>query len=194
MTFRLKIIFSLTFALQLNTAFGQGTEKDTGMIYHIAYHGYTPNNHDKTLFWHTNNEVPQTHFIVELFCWNRWVAKGKVSASGKSGKHNYRLKVLPHSGENIFRVVLVNDSNVRIASSRELHSVLNNTIVPIVKYTDKKGAKEVSFNYETDYEIHDSKGTLVKEGRGTSVSYADLGEGTYTLYYDNSSYSILRKK
>jgi len=194
MTFRLKILFSLTFALYLNTMLGQTTAKDTGMIYHIAYHGYTPNNHDKTLFWNTNNEAPQTQFIVELFCWNRWVKKGKIPCSGKPGKHKYSPEVLPHSGENIFRVVLVNDSNVRIASSKELHSVLNNTIVPVVNYKDKKGPKEIVFNYETDYEIRDSKGTLVKEGRGTSVSYADLDEGAYTLYYDNTSAAIIRKK
>ena len=194
MTFKLKIIIALTCALYCARTFGQTKDRDTGMIYHITYHGYTPNNHDKTLFWFTNNEAPQTQFIVELFCWNRWVKKGKVPCSGKPGKHKYSLEVLPHSGENIFRVRLVNDSSICVASSTELPSVLNNTIVPVVNYTDKKGAKEVKFSYETDYEIRDLKGTLLKEGRGTSVSYADLEEGTYTLYYDTSSATIVRKK
>jgi hypothetical protein len=194
MMIKIKVIFVLLFILNSKLTFSQSRDRDTGMIYHIAYHGYTPNDHDKTLFWFTNNEAPQTHFIIELYCWDRWVKKGRVLCSGQPGKHKYSLEVLPHSGENIFRVTLVNDSNVRIASSKELHSVLNNTIVPAVKFTDKKGAKEVKFNFETDYEIHDHKGTLVKEGRGASLSYANLDAGTYTLYYDNASATIVRKK
>lgn len=195
MTISLRIFFAAILGFQLNIAFGQKTtEKDTGIIYHIYYHGYVPTNDDKTLFWQTQNEIPHTHFIVELYSWNKWVKKAKVSCNGSPGKHKYKLKVLPHSGENLFKVTLVNDSNAHVMSSKELNSVLNNTIVPVVNYKDKKGKDKITFSEETDYEILDLNGILVKEGRGISFSYADLEPGTYTLNYDNSSTNIVKKK
>lgn len=187
MTIKLKILFLLTLALYLNSAFGQTTNKDTNIIYHISYIGGPPSRNQHTLEWFTEREIPSTHFIIQQFCWNKWVKRGKITCSGKPGKHEYTLKVPPHSGENNFRVIIVNDSNDRITSSKEFKTELTKHPVPKVNYADKKGTKEIKFSSETDYEILNSKGTLIKEGRGISVSYADLDDDTYTLNYDNST-------
>ena len=185
-------------------AFGQTNEKDTTFFSHLSFNDQKrlpegPNNH--LLFWHTRQYIPGTYFVVEHFCWGRWVNRRKITEKtvgkheyfGKKGNNcEYRFKIQPHSGENRMRVLLMNDSNVCLAISRELKWI--SPLTPKVNYSDKKGAKEIRFSNETDYEILDPKGTLVRDGRGTSVSYADLDDGTYTLNYDNSSASFVKKK
>ncbi len=116
---------------------------------------------------------------------------GKQEYFAKTGGE-YRFKIQPHSGENRMRVLLMNDSNVCLSISKELKWI--SPLTPKVSYTDKKGSKEINFSNETEYEVLDSSGTAVKVGRGTSVSYADLDIGTYTLNYDNSTATFKRSK
>lgn len=203
MTFKLKIFFSLTFLLGLNTTFGQTKEKDTTFFTHLTYNDQDklpvgPNNH--LFFWYTKKYIPNTYFIVEHFCWGRWVNRRKVTETsvgkreyfGKTGsKCEYRFKIQPHSGENKLRVLLMNDSNVCLAISKEFKWV--SPLTPKVTFTDKKKTKEIQFSTETDYEILDSKGNLVKDDRGTTIFYADLDDGTYTLNYDNSTTTFTKK-
>lgn len=199
-----RIIIYLVFHLSLSAVFGQAKEIDTAFFTHISYNDQEslpegPNNH--LLFWYTQKYIPNTYFVVEHFCWGRWVNRRKITETSvgkreyfsKAGnKCEYRFKIPPHSGENRMRVLLMNDSNVCLAISKELKWI--SPITPKVKYTDKKGSKEIKFSSETDYEIHDLNGKLVKTGRSTSVSYADLDNGTYTLNYDNSSGIFVKKK
>ena len=203
MTFKLKIIFLLIFQFGLNATFGQKREPDTTFISRLTYfdqenvtQGEGPNNH--LLVWNTKKYIPKTYFVVEKFYWGKWVKQLKVNENSPLGKREYfskkesnciyKFKIPPHSGENIIRVRLMNDSNVCLAISKELKWI--SVATPKVSYTDKKGSKEIRFSDETNYEILDSKGTLIKDGRGISVSYADLKEGTYTLNYDNTSTSL----
>lgn len=207
MTFKLKIIFSLTFLLFLNTIFGQKRETDTTFISHLTYfdqesvtQGEGPNNH--FLVWNTKKYIPKSFFVVEKFYLGKWVKQLQVNENSPLRKREYfskkesnciyKFKIPPHSGENIIRVRLMNDSNVCLALSRELKWI--SVATPKVSYTDKKGSKEIRFSNETNYEIFDSKGILVKNGRGMSVSYADLDVGNYTLNYDNSSTTFTKKE
>jgi len=204
MTFKLKIIFALTFLLGLNPTFGQTKEKDTTFISHFTYFDSEslpggPNNH--LLCWQAKNFIPNTYFVIEHLCWDRWIKRRKITETSILGKREYfektgsncqyKFRTPPHSGENRIRVLLMNDSNVCLAISRELKWV--STATAKVTYSTKKNTKQISFSSETDYEIINSKGILVKEGRGTSVSYADLDEGTYILNYDNSSTTFTKK-
>ncbi len=158
---------------------------DTTIFYHISYVGGVSGPHQHTLCWYTQNEVPNTHYVIEHFCWNRWVKKSKVTSLGKSGKHEYTCKVAPHSGANSMRVVLLNDSNIRLAVSKTLE--WEAVRIPKVNYMIKKKNKEIIFTSETCYEIYDAKENLIEKDYAKLISYAKLTEGTYTLNYDNST-------
>jgi hypothetical protein len=205
MIFKVKIFFALIFLVGLNAAFGQKRERDTTFIAHLTYFDPEtlpggPNNY--LLCWQAKQFIPNTYFVIEHFCWGKWIKRRKITETsilgkreyfGKTGNNcQYKFRIPPHSGENRMRILLMNDSNVCLAISRELKWVSIATVT--VTYTDKQKLKEIQFNNETDYEILDSKGALVKGGRGSSVSYADLDSGTYTLNYDNSSTLFTKKE
>lgn len=197
-----KLILTLLFVS--SNLFGQTKEKDTTFFSHLSFNDQEtlpegPKNH--LLFWNTKKYIPNTYFVVEHFCYGRWINRRKITETS-AGKHEYfdktgsnceyRFKIQPHSGENRMRVLLMNDSNVCLAISKELKWI--SPLTPKVTYTLKKKTEEISFSSETDHQIINSKGILVKEGRGTSVSYADLDNDTYTLNYDNASTTFSRKK
>lgn len=198
MTFSLKIIFSLTVVFHLNTTFGQLLGKDTAFFYHISYIGGPPSSENHTLCWYTWTEVPNTHFIIEHFCWNRWVKRGKVTGKGRpgtgeykgkeAGKFQYQFGITRHSGENKFRVLLMNDSNVCLAVSKELNGM--QARAPKANYSIEKKGKEIQFSYTTYYEMYNAKDSLVKYGNGKTLNYFDLPEGIYTLYYDSSKTTL----
>lgn len=192
-----QIIFSLTLSICIiSKASGQTKNqlpKDTNIIYHISYVGGPASRLQHTLHWFTEKEIPNTYFIIEHFCWNRWIQKGKMASKGTAGKHEYMLKMPPHNGVNPYRVILYTDSNIRVCTSKQLDVELGTYPIPKVIYTDKKTSKEIVFSSETDFELYDATGKLVKEGRGTGILYDKLPEGTYTLNYDNITTTFKRK-
>jgi hypothetical protein len=169
------------------------------IFYHISYN-YT-GRIKNTIFWYTHKELSNTHFHVEHFCWNRWIKREEVTRKGKPGKGNYAGKIegkyfywgkiFPHSGENRMRVTLINDSDTAIAVSKELNWVA--TLTPKVEYTIRKKNREITFSEDTYFELYDSSGDLVDEGRAKIISYAKLKNGLYTLNYDNTTTKIKLK-
>ncbi len=201
-----KIYFILIILLNCLFISAQTSTKnlDTTFFSHITFNDQErlpegPKNH--LLFWNTAKYIPNTYFIVEHFSWGRWVKRLKISEKSPVGKHEYydksggkceyRFKIQPHSGENRMRVLLMNDSNVCLAISKELKWI--SPITPKVSYTIKKKDKEIVFSNETYYELHDASGKLIEQGRAAIISYATLDEGEYTLYYDNSTATIKLK-
>ncbi len=181
---------------------------ERGLFYHISYSGGPASGRkSQVLFWYTHKELPNTHFIVEHFCWNNWIKRGKVIAKGRPGrgeysgkipgKYVYKFKIPPHSGENRWRVLLMNDSNECLGVSKELRGVSQTgeplRLVKKVDYAVKKKAKEILFSAETYYELYDPLGEFVEKGRGKMISYARLSLGTYSLNYDNYS-AIIKLK
>lgn len=183
---------------------------ERGIFYHISYSG-GPSSGIKSqfLFWFTHQQLPpNTHFIIEHYCWNRWVRKAKVTGKGRPGtgdysgkepgKFQYKFgKIPPHSGENKWRVLFMNDSNICLGVSKELYGIDSKgeplAFVPKVDHTNKKKDKEIVFSAETYYELYDALGTIVDKGFGKTLSYAILEKGIYTLYYDNTSTTFKNK-
>jgi len=179
---------------------------ERGIFYHISYvGGPVTDEKNQTLYWYTHYELPvKTHFVIEHFIWNKWTKGGKFSGKGRPGtdnyagkepgKYQYKFKIPGHSGENRWRVLQMNDSNVCLAVSKEIRAV-NNKGEPTVynakvNYTIQKKTKEICFSAETYYELYDSSGKLIDEGRGKTISYADLEKGIYSLNYDNFTEAI----
>lgn len=182
--------------------------EERGIFYHIGYNGGPPNQKNRfVLFWYTHKEIPNTYFVIEHYRFNKWVKHskytGKVLPSTNNhgalikGKYLYKQKVPPHSGENRWRVLLMNDSNVCLGISKELIGTDSKgaliPFVPKVEYSISKKTKEIIFSAETYFELFDASGKLIEEGYGKTILYAGNDPGTYTLNYDNTTTTIKLK-
>ncbi|HTL81802.1 MAG TPA: hypothetical protein VL651_08870 [Bacteroidia bacterium] len=144
----------------------------------------------QNLNWTTTGEQGKLTYVIEQFRWNKWVKVGEVDGTGTAGPNKYTFKVLPHSGENQFRVKQVDYSGQARTS-------------PVAKYTST--AKAITFypikakntitfeGGETLWEIYDQYGTIVKKGFGSSIDVTGLAKGGYYLNYDNSTAEFFKQ-
>lgn len=149
---------------------------------------------DGKLQWQTKNEHGKLPYIVEQYRWNKWVAIGEVEGIGTEGLNKYEFKVSPHSGENTVRVVQIDHSGEKRASTQVKFKsstpviVKNPAIVKdVINFTANDAAAE------TRYEIYDAYGNIVKKGVGTSVNCANLLKGVYYINFDNINEKFVKK-
>lgn len=145
------------------------------------------------LKWKTTNEKGKLPFIVEQYRWNKWVQVGEVEGNGGNGENTYEFQVIPHSGENIVRVVQIDHSGEKKASS-EVKFTSN---VAAVQKNPVKVKTTIQFTsngkpVETKYEIFDAYGNIIKKGFGTSVDCRNLLKGAYYINYDNKIEKFLK--
>lgn len=151
---------------------------------------------DGTLKWQTKGESGKLPFIIEQFKWNKWVKVGEVEGKGTPTVNDYSYKVTPHSGKNQFRVKQVDYTNVpRTSKTVEFMSS-----TPELDFVPKKISTKINFiekeskkPAETQYEIYDQYGNVVKKGFGSEVDVSNLGKGAYYLNYDSKMEEFLKK-
>jgi hypothetical protein len=140
------------------------------------------------LKWVTKNESGALPFIIEQFKWNKWVSIGEVDGLGTADPHEYSFQVAMHSGENKYRVKQKGfNSFVKVSKDVTVHSAINKPSFAI-----RKNHTSIDFSAETDYEIYDAYGVIVKKGFGKQVPIENLNKGDYYLCYDNA-FSEFRK-
>jgi hypothetical protein len=140
---------------------------------------------DGTYTWTTSNETGELPFIVQEKRWNKWIRVGEVQGYGTPGEHTYTFKVVPHSGENIYRV---KQSDLSKRSRFSENVAYTDPAVAAVTWTYQKGKNStVQFSSGTLYEIYDQFGNIVKRGYTNSIDVSDLKKGLYYLNYDNKT-------
>lgn len=138
---------------------------------------------DGTYTWTTSNETGELPYIVQEKRWNKWIRVGEVPGIGTPGKHTYSFKVVPHSGENTYRV---KQSDLTKRSRFSDHVTYTDPSVPVVTWTYEKGKNStIHLSSGSLYEIYDQFGNIVKRGYATDIDVADLKKGLYYLNYDN---------
>ncbi len=141
------------------------------------------------LEWETKNETGKLPFIVEQFRWNKWIKIGEVEGKGTATNNAYSFQVVPHSGENMFRVKQIdytNEPNISKTSRYRANTAEVN--LKALKIT-----KMLEFTSETMYEIYDSYGNIVKKGFSASVDCENLKKGIYYINYDNKTEEFIKK-
>lgn len=128
------------------------------------------------LHWKTKNENGLFPFIIESYCWNKWVKLGEVDGKGDSLLNEYSFTILQHSGENVIRI---KQQNKPVSESISFTSK-----IPEIKYEVDKLSKIMNFTEETYYEIYNEDGDLLKKGRERHVNLESLKHGNYYLNYD----------
>jgi hypothetical protein len=145
---------------------------------------------DGTLNWTTKNETGKLPFVIEQYRWNKWVKVAEVEGKGTPGTTEYSAKVVPHSGENKFRIKQTDfTSKPRYSDEVKLRS-----LSPEVTFSPQpKVDKEILFSAETMYEIFDSYGVVVKKGYGSKVDVSSLKKGEYYINYDSKDSKFSKK-
>lgn len=151
----------------------------------IVKQGISP---DGTYTWTTANESGRLAYVVQQKRWNKWIRVGEVMGEGSPGNHDYSFKVVPHSGENTFRVKQTDLTNRPRFSENVQYT---DAKVPVVTWTSDKNA--VRFSSATLYEVYDQFGNIVKRGFASEIDVKDLKKGLYYLNYDNKMGESFKK-
>lgn len=145
---------------------------------------------NNVISWSATKESGSLPYIIEQFKWNKWVKAGEVAGAGTSGEHKYRFELTPYSGENKVRVKQVDFSD----KPRYSEAVTYDPRISKVSFEPKKVDAVVNLTSNTNYEIFNMYGNLVKTGYGRSIDVSNLDKGEYYLNYDSSFGETFRKK
>lgn len=135
------------------------------------------------LTWETLNEQGRIPFVVQQYKWNKWVNVGEVMGTGTSTKNSYSFQTAPVSGTNKFRVIQKSYEG----KNRQSESVEFNSSKPEVTFSYDKKSKSIAFSSETNYELYDEYGRIIKRGFGTSADLTVLPKGVYYVSYDSET-------
>jgi len=143
------------------------------------------------LKWTTENESGSLPYEVEQFRWNKWVKIGEVRGEGTSVANEYSFQLKPYSGENKVRVKQIDYTG----KPRYSEAVTYDPGISAVTFTPEKPENSINFSRETQFEVFDKYGNLVRTGYGRSLDISDLERGEqYYLNYDSSFGSVFKKK
>ena len=141
------------------------------------------------LKWETTNEQGKLPFIIQQYKWNKWVNVGEVTGNGTSVKNSYSFQTTPISGVNKFRVVQRSyEGQVRKSGSAEYIS----DKAPITFTYDKK-LERLVFSAETNYELYNVYGQIVKRGFGLEADMSNLPKGEYYISFDSMTEKFAKK-
>lgn len=144
---------------------------------------------DGTLNWKAKGETGKLGYVVEQFRWNKWIKVTDVQGKGQEAPTDYTAKVVPHSGENKFRVKQVDFSG----SPRYSEPVKFRSMSKEITFSPVKPDKEVTFSDDTMFEVWDQYGNIVKKGSGAKIDVTNLQKGIYYLNFDNKTDKFVKK-
>ena len=141
------------------------------------------------LTWGTTGETGSLPFVVQQFKWNKWVNVGEVMGRGIPGENTYNYQAAEVSGVNKFRVLQkTGDGDLKSSVAVEYTS----SMPPVTVVYDKKGST-LTFSRETNYELYNVYGQIVKRGFGAKADLADMLKNDYYISFDNNTEKFYRK-
>lgn len=152
----------------------------------IVYYDSTGN-----LVWLYTTIHDSAYFSIQILRWNKWISLGQIATDSAHDLHKYEAKINLHTGENRIRINYWNPKNNKPVSSTQI--VIQTPSKEICRYLNKS-TKMISFDQETNYEIYDQYGALIKSGRGKFVDITDLPNQMYFyIFYDNQMATFHRR-
>ena len=141
------------------------------------------------LTWTTTNEQGKLPYSIQQFKWNKWVTVGEVMGSGTSVENKYSFQTTPTSGVNKFRVVQKSYEG-KLRRSPEVEYISSKD--PLTFSYDKR-SKELQFSGDTNYELYNAYGQIIKRGYGSSADLSSLPKGDYYISYDADTKKFSKK-
>jgi hypothetical protein len=139
--------------------------------------------------WTTTGESGSLPYIVQQFKWNKWVRIGEIEGKGTPGKNSYSFQAVEVSGTNKFRVIQKNSNGVFKSSNSVQFQSFKEDVT--VVYDKKQSA--LKFSSETNFELYNIYGQIVKRGFGSEVDLAAFRKDEYYINFDNQSEKFFKK-
>jgi hypothetical protein len=149
------------------------------------------NNGD--LAWSTTGELGKLNYMIEQYKWDKWVTVGEIQGEGDASLNTYSFKLTPHSGKNEVRVSQM-DNTLTKRSSKSVNfisSVAKVTKSP-TKVKDFIIMKSNGVEVETNYEVFDAYGNILKSGKGSKIDCRKFLNGLYYLNFDNVTEKFIK--
>lgn len=141
---------------------------------------------DNSVAWSAKNEKPRGRYFIERFEFNLWRIVGEtysaetdkymVSLNHNSGLNKYRLKYMEENGNILYSEIQEYDSKL---APLEFYPI---------RVTDL-----LYLSRETDYEILDKYGNVIKKGVKKEIDLTDFPSDIYYLNADNRTYKFFKK-
>lgn len=141
------------------------------------------------LSWETLNEQGRLPFVIQQFKWNKWVNVGEVMGNGTSVKNTYSFQTTPISGVNRFRVMQRSQEN----KNRTSKDVEYTSEKPEVTFIFEKKEKRLVFSADTNYELYNAYGQIIKRGFGSTCDVSNMGKGEYYISFDATTQKFEKK-
>ncbi len=141
------------------------------------------------LSWETLNEQGKLPYIIQQYKWNKWVNVGEVMGKGTSTKNVYQFQTTPISGTNKFRVVQKGqEGGNRVSPSADYLSSKS-----AVTFTYEKKSQQLTFTEDTNYELYNEYGQIVRRGFGTGIDLSTFPKGFYYISFDSLTEKFERR-
>lgn len=142
------------------------------------------------LKWETKGEKNILPFIVEQYRWNRWVFVCEVKGYGAGNENKYEINVIPHPGDNRFRI----SQKGNFGEIRYSDVVKFSSNVKPIKLDLSRVTNFIKFPKACLFEIVDLYGNMVLSGFSYKADLRKLDPGKYFINYDNVTKEFKRKK
>jgi hypothetical protein len=142
------------------------------------------------LQWRVNGSASDYPIVIEEYRWNEWRVVGEVDPLDTVKNNLYQYEIGMHSGTNIIRIHTTNIQGQKVVS-KVLRFVPPR--VPKIVLESTKVKEDITFSSETEYELYEIGGKLIKKGVERYVDVRDLPKGEYWLNYDNTTVKIKKK-
>jgi len=134
------------------------------------------------LRWQCSGEIGSLPFYIQQYRWNKWITIGQLRGVGTSGINHYKIKIQVHSGDNIYRIHQI-DNSEKPRYSEKIH--YKSKIKPVYLVSNKV-TEELKFTAPTQFEIFDLYGNIIFDGFSDQVRLDDLLRGKYYVNFDNT--------
>ncbi|OIP00711.1 MAG: hypothetical protein AUJ98_06765 [Bacteroidetes bacterium CG2_30_33_31] len=140
--------------------------------------------------WRVYGDVSDYPIEVQQFKWNFWRVIEEIDPLDTVENNTYSAQLIPHSGDNKFRVKTINLADEVVYSKDIEYRSPNVTKVDIKELKIKN---ELQFSSETEYEIYTLDGVMLLSGRDRYVDVSKLDTGEYWVNFDNQTAKIKKK-
>jgi hypothetical protein len=137
---------------------------------------------DEYVSWQCVEHGGKFTYVIEQYRWNKWIKCGEMySTNGMDTmSYSFSVKKYLHSGENQFRVKVVDLSGTKAVSSEI--KISESKIDPFIIKQDEM---VILFADQTLFEVYDQNGRIVDRGFATAINPHKYPKGAYYLNYDN---------
>lgn len=142
------------------------------------------------LQWRTSGNTSDYPINIEHYKWGEWRVVGEIDPLDTVKTNLYQYDIQLHSGVNHIRLTTVNIHGERVVSKELRYTAPRFQSVTL---ESTKIKTDIVFSHETEYEIYDAEGNLLKKGVERYVDIKDFPKGNYWLNYDNSTVQIKKK-